>query len=143
MTEEIIKIEPEKFKLKKDFEEKLKIYFLFVKEDPTIPHGQIIGAIMAYRPEDALTKARQDYPHKNIFWQGQFVTIEDLLKMLYSEEGTITIKMEPQGVSFQQENILPQKLSKEQFIQGLLLTIDEFIKDEKDKENIKEALKKI
>ena len=142
MTEEL-KIEPEKFKLKKDFEEKLKIYFLFVKDDQAMPHGQIIGAIVAYRPEDALTKARQDYPNKNIFWQGQFVTIEDLLKMLYSEEGIITIKIEPKEISFQKERILPQKLNKEQFVQGLQLATDEFVKDENDKKNIKEALKKI
>ena len=142
MTEEL-KIEPEKFKLKKDFEEKLKIYFLFVKDDSTMPHGQIIGAIVAYRPEDALTKARQDYPNKNIFWQGQFVTIEDLLKMLYSEEGIITIKIEPKEISFQKEKILPQKLNKEQFIQGLSLAIDEFVKEKEDQNKLREILKKI
>lgn len=142
MEEKTIGIEPSKLKLKREVheEEKLKIFFMFVKNDNTVPIGEQIAAIIAYRPQEAVSKAMQDYPGRNIFYQGQSVIVEDFIKQVYLlDKIEMNIENQPLGII---PPIDTKRLSKEQFKSGLLLVLDNFTKEE-DKEALKSIIEKI
>lgn len=138
--QETIRVSPTQLKLNKEFSEKLKLFFMFVKNNPSPPAGESIGCIIAYRAEDAVSRGIRDYPTKNIFYQGQFIEVENLIKQLYTQDGKIEISAGPDQV--QVKPMPKEKLSREQFKSGLLMVLNEFTPKE-DQETLKGIIEKI
>ena len=134
-----ISIEPDKLKLEREIteKEKLRIFFMFVKRDNVVPTNEQIGAFIAYRPEDALKKAMQDYPARNIFYQGQNIVVEDFIRQVYLLD-KIEIKADEPLPPAEQK-----RLSRDQFVWNLSLVADEFIKDPQDQEQLKKIIGRI
>lgn len=143
MVEETLKIDPQNLQLEREIHrhEKLKIFLMFVKEENIPPTKEQIGALYAYLPEDAIGLAMRDYPGKNIFWQGQSICVEDLIKQLYTNNGKIEITSNG-PLPMPTPALTPKKLSKEQFKAGLQMAIAEFV-DQKDRQSLKEIIERI
>jgi len=143
MTEENIKIDPEKLHLEREIteKEKLRIFLLLITNLQAVPMGIQQGMIMAYRDGEAVDKAKQDYPGKNIFYGGQSVTVESLIRQVYMESGKIEIESEG-PLPMPSPAMTPEKLAKEQFRAGLLMCLKEFVGQE-DQEPLKKIIEKI
>jgi hypothetical protein len=127
---------PIKLSLEREAKEKLKLFLMFVKKDPTTPIGQDIGAVIAYCVDEAVAKAMQDNPGNNVFYNGNFLVIEELLKKVQLEGMAFSVA--PIEVELPQ----PKPMSKETFIASLKLVADDFLKG-KDAEDLKKIIEKV
>ena len=140
------KIQQKKYEIKKTFNEALKIYFLIVRPAiiPPIMNERAIG-VVAYKVEDAVEKAREDYatPGMTAISHNDYISVEDMLKKI-NVEG-ITIVSAPQSP----RDVKPEKkptIGLEGLKAGLLLAMEEYVKNKEDQEHLKRIvsnLKKI
>jgi len=131
-----------KYPIEKDFTEKLKLFFMCVRSLPQNPLQveKFIG-VVAYRQEDAFVRARNDYgdPGLIVISHSDYVLIEDLFRGINTGE----IKAPATATEM---NILlraSKELSFESFKNCLLLSAVEYVKDPKDKIQLKNIIKKI
>lgn len=127
---------PIKLSLEREAKEKLKLFLMFLKKDNITPVGENIGAVIAYRIDEAVSKALQDNPGNNVFYNGNFLVIEELMKKVQLEGMTFAIA--PMEVELAES----KPMSKEAFIASLRLVADDFLKG-KDAEELKKIIEKI
>jgi hypothetical protein len=121
----------EKFEIKRTEEQDLKIFFMMGRK---LSEERIIATI-AYKLEDAFIKAKKDYPGFSLIYNGQNVTVRELLEKLQLEESISP----PVDNRVEEEPLPPEKIKFEQFRQGLMLVVDEYTKG-KDKEELKKII---
>ena len=141
-----------KFDLEKDFKEKLKLFLFLAKNDPQPPPREykIVG-ILDYRSQDALPKAAQQSKNGFVYYGGDYISIDHLLSKIASSDFSDILKIEkdisitggveetPSEKLFSAETLL----GIDQFKHSLELVLDAYIKDEKDREELRKIIAKI
>ena len=136
---EEIKVEV-KYPIEKDFTEKLKLFFMCVRSLPQNPLQveKFIG-VVAYRQEDAFEKAQKEFgaPGLIVVSHSDFVLIEDLFRGINTSE--ISMPRTATEINILAREAQPEykAMAKETFKYSILMSADEFVKDEKDKLKLK------
>ena len=128
----------DKLELKREQSQDLRIYFMIARQPEIKIENEKVIAVIAYTLEDSLIKAREEAKTLNIIFHGQSMTVSSLIEKLYLDN---IVSPQPDG----EEKIEPvnlEKLSKEQFLAGLSMVLEEFT-EEKDKEVLRDIIKKI
>ena len=137
-----------KYEIEKDFKtrEKLRIFFLIIRPRniPRIEHERVIGVI-AYRHDEALEKIRKDYLEKNpsfesLLHEKDYIYVEDVLKVI-NVEGITIINVPEVLKDVKPDQIIPT-IGFEAFKSGLLFAVDKYLKEKKDKEQMRKLIKK-
>jgi len=127
----------EKLNLQDTTPSPLKIY-LFILRKPEIKIEEEKSAIiLAFGLDSALAKAIQISEGWNIVYHGQNMPVKNLIDALYLEEAIL-----PQSDTESIE-IPKEKLGLEKFKAGLLLAINDLVKDPEDKQKLKEIINKL
>lgn len=116
--------------LKKDFQEPLKVFLIFVSNFPQPPVGYSINGIVAYRQEDALARAIADNPGRHIFFAGNTISIEELMAKIKPEKPlplSVENSLQPSDV---------KGMNKAKFKQALMLVLDDYTKP-KDRKTLR------
>ena len=127
-----------KLDLKRDEVLDLRIYFMVARKEDIKVSNEKVVASLAYNLEGALERAKEESKGLNLAYHGQNIPVKELIDKIYLGDN---ITPPPDG----EEKIEPvnvEKLSKEQFLAGLSMALEEFA-EEKDKEVLREIIKKI
>ena len=136
---------PQKYPFKKNFSESLKLFFIIIRPAaiPEIPNERAVG-VVAYRSMDALKKAQGDYGDKTmraILHPNDFMDVEELIKRVNAKEADSEVK--PSRKQFSEEKMtITHDIGFDGFKSGLLFAVDKYLKEKKDKEQMKELIKK-
>lgn len=116
------------------FKEKLKIYlFLITPPEIDIPPNIQLDGVLAYRIEEASQKIKPTKPTGfRITYTGNYLYVDKILERV----GGLKTGQFPQIVLKTSKGI-------GDFKAGLLLMAEEYIKDEKDREDLKRIIEKI
>lgn len=127
----------EKLDLKREETKDLRIYFFIARTPEIKVEQEKCVAVLAYDLENALIRASQEAKGLGIVFHGQSSTVKELIEKIYLE-GVIspptTEVIEP---------VIKEKLSLEQFKSGLLMILEEYVKDEKEKVELKTIIEKL
>lgn len=139
--------EEERIKLEKEFKEKLKLYLIIMRpiDSPAITVERAVG-VLAYRPVDAIAKAQQIWGGEGIgtVYHGDYILMEQLLSLLDEEEieeRKEKTKARKKKTSQKTEN--QPKMPLETFKASLLMVMNEYVEDEKDRKTLARIIKKI
>ena len=127
-----------KLNLKRDEVLDLRIYFMVARKEDIKVSNEKVVACLAYNLEEALIKAKEEAGPLNIIFHGQSMPVSVLIEKLYLDN---IISPQPEGKEII-EPINLEQLSKEQFLAGLSMALEEFA-EEKDKEVLREIIKRI
>ena len=132
----------EKMELTRKQDQELKIFFMIGRRPLPVPEERIV-AILAYILEDALEKAKHDYPGFGLFYNGQSMTVKELLEKIHSQ-GTVISPPTHSSVSKElrieeKKSEPPEKIGFDQFKNGLMLVVDDYLQGE-DKETLKRII---
>lgn len=113
--------------------------FMYTVQNSQIPQQEDFKAVMAYTQEEAIDTVRRDYVLG--------VVIAFTLRAQVSVKSILDIVNIDQTIASVQAPIVPPVPAKEKtekdFVYGMMLVSDKFIKDEVDKEVVKKILSKI
>ena len=128
----------EKLNLKRDEVLDLRIYFMVARKEDIKVSNEKVVASLAYNLEGALERAKEEAKGLNLAYHGQNIPVKELIDKIYLD-GQIT----PQSDGEEKiELVNLEKLSKEQFLAGLSMILEEFVGEE-DKEVLKDIIKRI
>lgn len=128
----------EKLNLQNNNPYPLKIYLFILREKEIKINEEKSAIVLAYDLDSALGKATQVSNGWNIYYHGQSMPVKNLIDALYLEETIL-----PSSQSDSQVDIPKEKLGLEEFKSGLLLVADSYVKDDKDKVEIKRIINSI
>ena len=129
-----------KLELPRTEEQDLRMFFIIGKRVVPPPIEERVIAPLGYKLEEALGKAKIKYPGFNLFYNGQNMTVRELLEQLRTN-GSISPSTE-QGEAREEEPLPPEKLRFEQFRNCLLLVVNEYV-PEKDRDTLKDIIKQL
>ena len=128
-----MEVQPEiKQPLKRRKDEELKLFFLISRPVQLNIANEGIQVVLGFNLEEVIGKIKIP-PNMFLLFKGSLPVNELLNKVQLNE-----------SVSFgEKEEIPPREINKERFRNNLLLASDNFVKDEKDKEEIKRIIKSL
>lgn len=121
----------EKLNLQNNNPSPLKIYLFILREQEIKIDKEKSAIVLAYDLDSALGKAYQVSEGWNINYHGQNMPVKNFIDTIHLEETILP--------SAQSE----EKLGLEGFKSGLLLVADSYVKDDKDKVEIKRIINSI
>lgn len=129
-------IKAEKMPLKQSQERDLRVYFFIVRPQPVKIEGEGISTILSYDLDGAVNKAIEVIPKGyNVQIMG-YRPMEEFLKMLQLD-GKVVVSSSP-------EIEMPkEKTTLQQFVHGLSLAADEYVKNPESKKKLKQIIKEI
>ena len=139
------KAKPIKYEIEKEFKEKLKIYFLIVRPANISPiqNERAIG-VVAYKTDEAIKKAQQNWsaPGMVIISHGDYVLMDEILSKV-NVEGLTIIEAPQIRDEIQPGQIIQPRMGIQGFKEGLLLAMNEYVKEEEDKKSLKRIIENI
>jgi hypothetical protein len=129
-----------KYNIQKDFKEELKVFLFVVRPSNCVVNPEKLVGVLGYRSEDVIKTAGQQFcpPGSGLvaFSHGDYIPVSKILEAVKGKTSFEKINIKP----VVQPIISPPKYSKEQFISGLLLVCDDFVKNKNDKKEIKRII---
>lgn len=139
---EEIKQEP-KLNLEQEIKSPLMVYFMIARQQQiSIPDEKCV-AVLAYNLEDALAKAQIETQGLSLTYHGQKIPVTELISKLHLEN---VVSPETTDESTEQsiiEEIPKEKMALSTFKASLLMILNEYIKEQEDKENLKKIISKL
>ena len=127
-----------KLNLKVDEVLELKVWFMIARQPKIEIQNEKVIAVLAYRLEDALAKAKEEAKELTLVFHGQAIPVRELIEKIYLEGVVSPPPVEPSTI----KEVPKEKMSQETFKASLLLVLNEFCPPE-DKENLKKIIEKI
>lgn len=138
-----MEIATQKYKLEKEFKEELKLFLFAIRTDLIMANQERLAGVIAYRQTDAMIEANRNFcpPGSGMkaFSHGDYILISLIIDSVENGTKLKNVSIEP----VLKPEVLAPKYSKEQFISGLLLVCDDYIKSKDVKKIIKEELERI
>ena len=122
---------------KEEESQELRIFFMIGRKLLPKPEEKVV-AILAYQLEDAFENAKKDNLGFGLLYNGQNMTIRELLAKLQTD--SVVSPPVHQEEKRMEKPHSPERISFEQFRTGLMLVIDKFITDPKDQKELKRII---
>ena len=127
------------FKLSRKTEQPLKLWFFILHPGLPVLKNVAVLPIIGYQLEEVLVKAGIDANGIPLTYTGQSILVQDFINNLYLGDTTVPAIREIPPVRLPSK----EKLSKEQFKAGLMMSMKEFVKSKTDKALLQKVINKL